>query len=64
LTYVDTRGGISNIWSQPLEGGPPKQVTDFKSEEIFSFARSRDGRQLALARGVETGDVVLISDSR
>ena len=53
-----------NLWSQPLDGGPPKQVTDFKSDEIFSFAWSRDGKQLALARGVETGDVVLITDSK
>jgi len=64
LMYVDTRGGVSNIWSQSLDGSPPKQVTNFKSEQIFSFARSRDGRQLAFARGIETGDVVLMSDSR
>jgi len=64
LTFHVNRGGISNLWSQPLDGGPPKQVTDFKSDEIFSFAWSRDGKQLALARGVETGDVVLISNSR
>lgn len=64
LTFHVNRGGISNLWSQPLEGGPPKQITDFESDEIFSFVWSRDGKQLALARGVETGDVVLIRDSR
>ncbi len=63
LIFHVKRDGVSNLWSQPLDGGPPKQVTDFKSEQIFSFAWSRDGKQLALARGVETGDVVLISDS-
>ncbi len=64
VTFVDTREGVSNIWSQPLVGGPWKQITDFKSEDIFAFAWSRDGKQLALARGVETGDVVLITDLR
>ena len=64
LTYIDTRGGVSNVWSKPLDGRPAKQVTDFRSEEIFSFAWSREGKQLALARGIETGDVVLMSDSR
>ena len=64
LTYVDTRAGVSNVWLQPLAGGPPRKVTNFTSEEIFSFAWSRDGKQLALARGVETGDVVLIGDTR
>jgi eukaryotic-like serine/threonine-protein kinase len=64
LTFHVNRDGISNLWSQPLEGGLPKQITDLKSDEIFSFAWSRDGKQLALARGAETGDVVLISNSR
>jgi Tol biopolymer transport system component len=63
LTYVDTRGGVSNIWSQPMAGGPPKQITDFKSDEILSFALSRDG-QFAISRGMETGDVVLITNLR
>jgi serine/threonine protein kinase len=64
LTYVDTQERVSNIWSQPLDNGSPKKLTNFTSEEIISFAWSSDGKQLALARGVETGDVVLISDSK
>lgn len=64
LTYIDTHDNASNIWSQPLAGGPARQVTDWKSDRIFNFAWSRDGRQLALARGVITNDVVLISDAR
>ncbi|MBA3569453.1 MAG: serine/threonine-protein kinase [Pyrinomonadaceae bacterium] len=62
LTYVDVRSGISNIWSQPLDGGPPRQVTDFRADQIFSFDWSHDGKQLVCERGVETNDVVLISD--
>jgi hypothetical protein len=50
VTYVDTRGGVSNIWSQPLDGRPPKQITDFKSDRIMFFDWSRDGKRLALAR--------------
>jgi serine/threonine protein kinase len=63
VTYVDTRGGVSNIRSQPLDGRPPKQITDFKSDRIFFFDWSRDGKRLALARGARVNDVVLISDS-
>src|SRR5712691_7686986 len=59
LTYIDIRKGISNIWSQTLEGGSLKQLTDFKSEQIYHFDWSRDGRQLALARGTVTSDVVM-----
>ena len=32
-----------------------------KAEEIFEFAWSRDGRQLAISQGKVSGDVVLIS---
>jgi eukaryotic-like serine/threonine-protein kinase len=62
LTYIDSRGGISNIWSQQVVGGPPKQSTDFKADQIFNFAWSHDGKQLACVRGVVTSDAVLISD--
>jgi serine/threonine protein kinase len=62
LDYILTRGGASNIWRQPLAGGPPKQITNFKSDLIFFFAWSRDGKQLALARGSVSSDVVLISN--
>ncbi len=59
LTYVDTRNGVSNLWSQPLDGSPPVQLTDFKSDHIYWFDWSRDGRWLALTRGNSTNDVVL-----
>jgi serine/threonine protein kinase/Tol biopolymer transport system component len=62
LDYFLTRGGVSNIWRQPLAGGPPKQITNFKSDLIFSFNWSRDGKQLALARGTTSRDVILISN--
>jgi serine/threonine protein kinase/Tol biopolymer transport system component len=61
LDYMLTRGGVSNIWRQPLAGGPPKQITDFKAGLIFGFDWSYDGKQLALARGTASHDVILIS---
>ena len=62
LDYFLTRGGVSNLWRQPLAGGPPRQITNFNSEQIFSFDWSRDGKQLALARGTTSQDVILISN--
>jgi len=64
LTYIDTTGGVSNIWSLPLDGSPPRQLTDFKTDQIFWFDLSRDGKQLAISRGTQTSDVVLIKDFR
>ena len=62
LTYQVDRNGVSNIWSQPLEGGKPKQLTHFTSDLIFRYAWSRDGKQLAVSRGTQQSDVVLLSN--
>lgn len=60
LAYVKVGGVVSNIWVQPIDGGAPRQVTSFDSQLIYNFAISRDGR-LAMSRGRQTNDVVLIS---
>jgi Tol biopolymer transport system component len=62
LTYIQSRAGVSNIWSQPIDGGPPKQLTNFTSHRIFRHDWSSDGKRLALARGSWTSDAVLIRD--
>lgn len=62
LTYAASVSGTSNIWSQPINSGSPKQVTSFGSNQIFGFDWSPDGKSLALARGLETREIVLISN--
>ncbi len=64
IDFVLKRGGVSNIWRQPLNGSPAKQVTNFKSGEIFDFAWSRDGKRLLLTQGHLSSDVALISNLR
>jgi len=64
VEYALTRSGVTNIWRQKLGGGTPKQITNFESGQIFDFAWSHDGSQLALTRGSESSDVVLISNFR
>jgi len=61
LQFQLTKNGADNIWEQPVAGGPAKQLTNFTSDRIFNFDWSRDGRQLLLARGEVTNDVVLLS---
>lgn len=61
LVYIATRQGVSNLWSQPLDGGAAKQLTDFTTDQIFRFAWSRDGKYLACERGLVINDVVLLS---
>ena len=60
LTFLRDQQGVSNIWAQPLDAGPQRQVTDFAAGQIFNFCWAKGGQQLALARGSQTSDVVLI----
>jgi len=56
------RSGAINVWEQRLAGGEPRRVTNFSSGQIFDFSWTQDGKQLLLAKGERTGDVVLISN--
>src|SRR4030095_2952636 len=59
IAYLDNTSGILNVWSQPIDGGAAKQLTNFKSEFVTSFAVSRDGT-IAAYRWSATRDIVLI----
>ena len=60
--YSVNVNNVSNIWSQSIDGGPPKQITDFKDSLISGFAWSSDGKRLVCSRGVLLRDAVLITD--
>ena len=65
ITFVNRVNNIPNIWSQPVDGGAPKQLTDFKSSRwLYNYALSSDGNQIAAARGDFFSDIVLIKDFR
>ncbi|MGC2791087.1 MAG: protein kinase [Candidatus Sulfotelmatobacter sp.] len=64
VVYAVRENGIDNLWQQPLDGSPGKQLTSFKSEHIFDFHWSFDGSELALVRGHNDSDVVLIRNQR
>lgn len=63
IAFLNSPGGIPNIWLQPLDGGAAKPITDFPSDSIIAFNWNADGSQLAVIRGVETSDVLLINRS-
>jgi eukaryotic-like serine/threonine-protein kinase len=60
LTYTG-QGAVTNIWTQPLAGGPAKQLTNFATDVIWDFDWTPDNR-LILARGPVNQDLVLISN--
>jgi eukaryotic-like serine/threonine-protein kinase len=62
VVYATRDHGVDNLWLQPVDGSKGHYLTDFKSERIYDFHWSFDGKQLALVRGHNDSDVVLIRD--
>ena len=61
VTYFLQKGAAVNLWSQSLDGGPPRQITNFP-DAIVAYDWSPDGKQLALTRSTQSRDVVLITN--
>ncbi len=64
VQYLLTRNRATNVWEQPVKGGGPQQITNFTAGEIFDFGWTRDGKNLLVAKGEVSSDVILISNFR
>jgi Tol biopolymer transport system component len=63
VMYIDNKGGVSNLWVQPLAGGPPRQITHFQSDAIIYYHWSPDGKYLGVVQGSTTSDVLLMTST-
>jgi eukaryotic-like serine/threonine-protein kinase len=63
ITALRRTKGAVNLFLQPLDGSPPRQLTQFESGVIFSYDWMPDGR-IVMARGEVRIDAVQISDFR
>jgi eukaryotic-like serine/threonine-protein kinase len=64
VAYAIRENGVDNVWVQPLNGSEGHPITDFKSEQMWSFRLSPDGKRLAVLRGHYDSDVVLLQESK
>jgi Tol biopolymer transport system component len=64
VVYAMRENGVDNIWMQPLDGSAGRQMTDFKSEQIWFVDLSPDGKNLAVLRGRYVADVVLLQETK
>jgi eukaryotic-like serine/threonine-protein kinase len=64
VAYAIRANGVDNIWVQPLDGSAGYQTAQFKSEQIWSFRFSPDGKGLGIIRGHNDSDVVLLQESQ
>jgi tricorn protease-like protein len=53
-----------NLWLQPLDGTPPRKITNFDDDYLLRFELSPDGKHLMAVRGVLSRDAVLIENFR
>jgi Tol biopolymer transport system component len=64
VAYV-TSDPQPNIWIEPLDGSPPRQLTRFTDARgIEDFAWSPDGSRLAVVRSTASTDIVLFRGLR
>jgi len=64
IAYPIRNNGVDNLWVQPLDGSAGHQITNFKSDQIFEFHWSPDGKGLAVLRQHSEAVVVLIQETK
>ena len=64
LIYVEGREKVDNLWIQPIDGGPARQLTDFREDKIFRFDIAYPSGRFVFARGTDTSDVVMVRNFR
>jgi serine/threonine protein kinase len=64
VSYPIFENGVNNLWLQPLDGSPGRQLTHFSSEQITDYNWSADGKTLAITRQQNVADVVLLKETQ
>jgi eukaryotic-like serine/threonine-protein kinase len=63
VIYIIRERGTDNLWSQPLDGSPGRQITDFRGDAFQNYQFSPDGRTLGVMRTHVESDIVLLHDT-
>jgi serine/threonine protein kinase len=63
LLYTVLQNGVDNLWLQPLDGSPGRQISNFKVGTIAAFDYSPDGKTIGVLSQKTEGDVVLLRES-
>ncbi|MGA9142387.1 MAG: hypothetical protein WB007_01370, partial [Candidatus Acidiferrales bacterium] len=63
LVYAIMENGTENLWLQPLDGSPGRQITSFTDGRILRIHFSPDGKTLGVLRARTESDAVLLHDS-
>ena len=61
--YAIQENGTDNLWLQPLDGSPGRQLTNFTDGTIARIHFSPDGKTLAMLHAHTESDAVLLRDT-
>jgi eukaryotic-like serine/threonine-protein kinase len=64
VAFAIRENGMDKVWAAPLDGSPGYPITTSKSDQIWSFRFSPDGKSLAVLNGHYDSDVVLLQESK
>ena len=64
VVYPIQENGVDNLWLQPLDGSPGRQITHFAADTIDEFHYSPDGKKLVVLRSHSESDVVLLQETK
>jgi Tol biopolymer transport system component/DNA-binding winged helix-turn-helix (wHTH) protein len=60
-SLITMSGESNNLWEYPLDGGQPRQLTNYQTERNSYFAFSPNFKQIAFSRGNDFSEAVLIN---
>jgi serine/threonine protein kinase len=63
VVYPIRQGNVEDLSLQPLDGSPGRQITNLKSEFMWAYRWSPDGKRLAALHAHVDSDVVLLRDT-
>jgi Tol biopolymer transport system component len=63
VVYAIYENGAENLWLQPLNGSPGRQITNFTTDTFRGYSYSPDGKTLGVLRRHSDSDVVLLRDT-
>jgi Tol biopolymer transport system component len=58
------RDGIQGLWRQRIDEEKPQLARGFEDKEIYQFAWSFDGKNLAYSTGARMQEIILLQDSK